>query len=213
MHQEGKTTSLSLLSGLRCGDDSAWRQTAIIYAPLVQDWCRRAGIQASDSDDIVQEVFLTVAKKVQGFRRMPQVGSFRGWLWQISRNKVGDYLRRKQRGPNPIGGSDGRHRFDQLPDLADQSDSGHSYPADGFTSACKRALDLIQGDFKTSSWQAFWGVAVDGKPAEQVADELGLSRGAVYIAKSRILRRLRECLGDTDVVTPSNQPGFAEDVE
>src|SRR5262245_4484517 len=88
------STASSLILGVRQGQADAWHRVARLYAPLVYAWCRRAGLQGPDAEDILQEVFLTVARRASDFRHDRPGDSFRGWLWGITRNKIGDWLRR-----------------------------------------------------------------------------------------------------------------------
>ena len=189
------STSSSLLAGLRVRDPEAWRRLARLYGPLVYRWCRRVGLQAKDAEDVVQEVFLTVSVRIADFHREREGDTFRGWLWTITRNKLGDWLRRRGAREQAIGGTPAQALILELPD------EGASEPTDatdrGETRRLyQRALDLIQSEFSEASWQAFWRVTVEGQNAGDVAADLGLSRNAVYIAKSRILHRLREALGE-----------------
>src|ERR1700683_3329399 len=91
------STPSSLLAGLRATDPLAWRRLAELYAPLVFHWCRGQGLQANDAEDVVQEVFLVIHQRICDFRRVTPEASFRGWLWGITRNKLGDWFRRAAR--------------------------------------------------------------------------------------------------------------------
>ena len=184
-------TSLSMLDRVRAEDPAAWKRLVELYSPLIYSWARRSGLRNEDAADLLQEVWRAVAGNVARFRRTPGEGSFRGWLWAISRNKLRDHFRARQGSPEAVGGSDAR---DRIHDIADDEppDSDESGPG----SLLHRALELIRGDFEERTWQAFWRSAVDGLPAAAVATELSLSVDSVYQAKSRVLRRLREEMGD-----------------
>ncbi len=189
------STSLSLLDGLKTRDPAAWRRLAQLYGPLVYRWCRRRGLQANDCEDVVQEVFLTVANRVTDFRREKEGDSFRGWLWTITRNKLGDWIRRQRDREKAVGGQDtpGSMReatvveIDASASAEASADMGRLY---------HRALDLIRTEFEERSWLAFWRVVVEGRSPADVSAELAMTRNAVYIARSRILHRLREVLGE-----------------
>jgi RNA polymerase sigma-70 factor, ECF subfamily len=182
------TPSSSLLAGLRASDAGAWRRLAVLYTPLVYRWCRRRGLQQSDAEDVVQEVFCTVLTRVHDFRRRQPGDSFRGWLWTITYNKLGDHFRRSA--GRAAGGQEELEQAAAPPD----SDSGES---DAATAGLyRRAYDLIRGEFEERTWQAFWRVAVEDQRPADVAAALGLSVNSVYLAKSRVLRRLHEELGD-----------------
>jgi RNA polymerase sigma-70 factor (ECF subfamily) len=190
----GVNTSLTLLERVRANDAEAWRRLVFLYSPLVHFWCRRAGLHEADAADVLQDVFLAVAGAVAGFDRRAG-GAFRAWLWTITRNKLRDHFRRLKDRPEAAGGSEAHRRLLDVPDEepaapADPSDPGSA------TALLRRALELIRGDFEERTWQAFYRATVEGQPAAALAAELGLSVDAVYQAKARVLRRLREELGN-----------------
>lgn len=189
------STSLSLLEGLKARDQVAWQRLTYLYYPLVYGWCRRRGLQARDAEDVVQEVFLTVARKIQDFRREREGDTFRGWLWTIARHKLGDWIRHQRVQEKTFGAANSQERLQEIIDPGDaDSDSALSHGEAG--GLYHRALTLIRAEFEERSWLAFWRVAVEGQDPADVARELLMSRNAVYVAKSRILARLRELLGD-----------------
>jgi RNA polymerase sigma-70 factor (ECF subfamily) len=182
------STSWSLLERVKAQDQAAWGRLVELYNPLVYGWCRRAGLQAADAADLGQEVFQAVARKIADFRRDPAGGSFRGWLRVITHNKLRDFIRARQARASAAGGSDAYELLMQIP--AD----GPEESAEEATEASllyQRALELLRTEFEERSWQAFWRVVVEGQWPEDVARDLQMSVNAVYLAKSRILRRLR----------------------
>lgn len=184
-------TSLSLLSGLRAHEPEAWRRLVHLYGPLVVSWCRRYDLQPADAEDLTQEVFRVVFNRIGDFRKDPEQGSFRGWLLGITRNKVREYKRNRANEPQATGGSKGNSALEETPfqDL----ESGGSNEALAFY---HRAFDLIRGEFEETTWRAFWLVVCENRRAADVAEMLGVSVNAVYLAKSRVLKVLRETLGD-----------------
>ena len=188
-------TSRSLLERVQADEAAAWDRLVTLYAPLVFQWCRGWGLREQDIADVFQEVFQAVAAHVANFRRERQGDTFRGWLRTITRNKVYDHFRRQGREPAGVGGSDAQARLAQLP-APQPRDEGSSSAEEGEPGLFRRALDLIRGEFAERTWQAFWRTAVEGRAAAEVAAELGMSPGAVRVAKSRVLQRLREELGD-----------------
>src|SRR5262249_7041413 len=138
-----------------------------------------------DADDVVQEVFRTVLARVADFHHQKPQDTFRGWLWTITHHKLGDHFRRAAR-PEAAAGD----ALEHLP-----SDLGHAGVEDD-DPLVPRALDLLRGQMEATTWQAFWSVVIEDRPPAAVAAELGLSINAVYLARSRVLRRLREELGD-----------------
>jgi RNA polymerase sigma-70 factor (ECF subfamily) len=195
--QGALATSQSLLERVKADDPRAWDRLVALYAPLVLHWCRRWDLQEPDIADIFQEVFQAVATHIVAFRRDRVGDSFRGWLRKITRNKVHDHFRKLGRAPAGIGGTDAQMRLAELPapEAAGEAE-GAMAEAAVERSLLHRALDLIRSEFEPRTWQAFWRTAVDGQGANDVAAELSMSPGAVRVAKSRVLRRLRSELGD-----------------
>jgi RNA polymerase sigma-70 factor (ECF subfamily) len=181
---------LTLLERVKQREAEGWRRLVSLYQPLVLWWCRQKGLPAQDAEDVAQEVFLTVNARVAEFRKEPQGGSFRGWLHCITDHKVGDYLRKQKKTPRAPGGSEAQDQLQQLPD----SGAGLSAAEDGSERAilCRHAMELVRDQFEAQTWEAAWRVVVEGERPADVAADLGMSRGAIYTAKSRVLSRLRE---------------------
>ncbi len=179
-----------MLGRARQQDSDAWRKLVQLYSPLVFHWCRQSGFDSHTSADLLQETFLAVHKALDRFER-EQAGSFRGWLWTIARNKMRDAARKSP--PVASGGSSAQAQWQ---DLAEPEPDEQSVSGERKHSLMHRAFDLIRVDFNDATWAAFQGVMIEGKPAREVAAELGLSTGAVYQARARVLSRLREELGD-----------------
>lgn len=179
------STSHSLLERIRVRDAEAWRRFVHLYGPTIFEWARRASLQPSDAADVTQDVFQAVAQTVSKFRRDRAGDTFRGWLRTITQNKIRDYYRAR---PQYVVG--GQAVEEQLAKLAVDEPTGLG-PSAFVAELSQRALDLIQSEFETSTWQAFLRTAVADKSAADVARELGLSIAAVHKAKSRVLQRLR----------------------
>jgi RNA polymerase sigma-70 factor (ECF subfamily) len=189
------SVSTSLLLRVQTCDPAAWERLVSLYSPLVYRWCRQRGLQSADAADIGQEVFRAVARKIADFRRERPGDTFRGWLRTITRNKIRDHLRRQQPGATGVGGSEAQRQLLQLPSEDGEADD----PAAEASEAAlvyRRALKLLRQEFEERTWQAFWRVAVGDLAPAEVAAELGMTVNAVYLAKSRILRRLREEFAD-----------------
>jgi RNA polymerase sigma-70 factor, ECF subfamily len=186
------STSSSFLERVRARAPGAWERLTFLYGPLVYGWARRASLGAEDAADVVQEVFLAVARNLDSFRH--ESGSrFRGWLWTVTHNKVLDLGRRRAGRPAAAGGTDAYQRLLDTPETPVEGSESATLPAGPLLG---RALELIRSEFEERSWQAFWMVVVEGQSPADAAALLGISVNAVYIARSRILRRLREELGD-----------------
>lgn len=193
--QPSTTTSRSLLERVRRDEPEAWDRLVALYAPLVFQWCRSGGLREQDAADIFQEVFQAVAVHIGGFRKERAGDTFRGWLRTITRNKVHDYFRRRGREPEGVGGSEAQAQLAELPAPQASEDSSLAEET-GEHGLMVRALELVRADFAERTWQAFWRTAIEGRSAPEVAAELSMSAGAVRVAKSRVLQRLREELGD-----------------
>ncbi|MCI0704676.1 MAG: sigma-70 family RNA polymerase sigma factor [Planctomycetia bacterium] len=187
-------TSRGLLQRAREHDPGAWERMVALYAPLVLYWCRQWGLGEDDAADVFQDVFQSVAAHIAGFRRDSSGGTFRGWLRTITRNKVNDVFRRRLREPPGVGGSEAQTALAQLPEPASLDEDGSADVA--VSALMRRALELIRCEFETRTWHAFWLTVVESRAPKDVAAELGMSDGAVRVAKSRVLHRLRVELGD-----------------
>ncbi|MBC8353963.1 MAG: sigma-70 family RNA polymerase sigma factor [Planctomycetes bacterium] len=188
--QSSSSTSLSLLDRVKEFDADAWDRFTKLYGPIVYRWCRQAGLQDNDAADVSQEVFRAVANGIGSFRREEPGSSFRGWLWTITRNKLRDYFQWLSSRPSAVGGTDANQQLQSIPDSP--PDEEHSSDSDLTAGLAHRALELVRDEFETRTWQAFLRVAIGGQNPAVVAEELGMKVGAVYTAKSRVLRRLRE---------------------
>ncbi len=190
-------TSLSLLERLKEAGPGAsdWSRLQAIYLPLIKRWLGRVPGIGHDVDDLAQDVFVVVIREIPRFQRRRE-GSFRAWLRQVTVNQVRTNQRRRRRyahgaGPGP-GAADGF-----LNNLADPNgDLAREWDADHDRCVFDQLLAIVRPDFSASTWDAFQRFAVDGLPANQVANELGLSVNAVVQAKSRVLKRLREEAGE-----------------
>jgi len=192
----GNSTSRSLLAHARDDDPAAWVRLVHLYAPLVASWCRRWSVAEQDVVDILQDVFGAVAGNLDRFRKEQPSDTFRGWLATITRNKVRDYYRRRAGQPAATGGTEASLRISQVLDPDASIDENDVADDTAFSDVLRRALESIQGEFHERTWQAFWGVVVEGRTTADVAEQLAMQPGAVRVAKSRVLLRLRRELGD-----------------
>ncbi len=184
----------SLLEKVCGGVAGSWDRLVALCAPVVARWCRGKGLQQADVDDVLQEVFRAVARKLADFRRDGR-GSFARWLSTITRTKIVDHRRRQGKEPAAVGGSDFLREVEQVP-AAESSHAGSSAEPTEEQLLVRSCLDQIRGEFKEKTWQAFSLTALEGQAVAEVAAALGMSEGAVYIARSRVFRRLREELRD-----------------
>ena len=183
-------TSVSLLDRLAAAPtDADWRRAYDLYAPLLRQWAARAGVPAADADDLVQEVLLAVVKQVGAFDRR-QAGSFRRWLRTVLGRRVTDFLRRRAVRPVATGDPDFARRLDEL--ASPESALSRLWDREHDTHVARQALQIVQPDFAPATWQAFRRQVIDGVPAAAAASELGLTLNAALLAKSRVLKRLRQ---------------------
>jgi RNA polymerase sigma-70 factor (ECF subfamily) len=199
--RSGGSTSHDLLVNARRGAPAAWERLVRLYAPLVASWCRRWEVAEQDVGDVLQDVFSAVAGHLEQFRKERPADTFRGWLRTIARNKVLDHFRRRSAEPAADGGTEATRRMRQIPDTGSADEQPHLADDAWSDSALMdnllhQALETIRSEFHERTWKAFWGVVVDGRLTSDVAADLEMTSGAVRVAKSRILLRLRRELGD-----------------
>jgi RNA polymerase sigma-70 factor (ECF subfamily) len=189
MH-ESPTTRPSLLLRLRDpGDDRAWAEFVDLYAPLIRRVARRGGLQDADAADLEQEVFRAVSGAIGRYDPDPARGSFRGWLLRIARNLLLNLLAARRRHPPGGGGTDMVALLEALPDPAGEDSA--VFEAEYRRRTFEWAAAQVRDEFRPATWQAFWRTAVDNQGAAAVAADLRLSVGAVYVARSRVLARIR----------------------
>ncbi len=186
------TISSSLLHQVQEDRADSWSRVVHIYAPLAYYWCLREGLQPADAEDVVQEAFRSVAARVRDFVRTGQNGSFRGWLRTIVRNKIGNFFRQNHRRVE----CERDFYEERAPGNLCCSLSPEGPERNGHSVETQllylQVLDLVRTEFEEPTWRAFWRVVADGVPPKHVADEMGISVNAVYLAKSRVLRRVRD---------------------
>ncbi len=186
-------TSPTLLIAVRRGDTEAWHRLVRIYGPLLVSWCRRCGLQESDAFDVSQDVLVGINQTISRFEHRcgedSAAGSFRGWMWLITRNKIADHHRCQSGKAKAGGGTGALQQMMALPDNSPET-------SEDVTDLHLRALQELKLSFAETTWTAFWRVAVDGDAAKDVAEVLGISVWAVYKAKSRILTKLQEQFGE-----------------
>jgi len=196
MKGDGKTdqsTSLSLLERARRREPAAWNRLVDLYRPLVLFWCRRGGILGPDAEDVSQEVFAGAAEGLVRFHRDQPGDTFRGWLRGITRNQLILFHRKNQRRPRIQAGSDGWERLLEIPDPLEGTDDQEQTEV---SQLYQRALDLLRDDFEERTWQAFCRTVIDGRSPASLTQELGMTATAIRQAKARVLRRLREEVGE-----------------
>lgn len=179
------TTPATLLDRLRgAPDESTWGLLVRLYAPLLFHWARRCGVSEHDAADLVQEVFVILVKTLPTFDYHARAGKFRGWLRTLMLNKLRDRKRQEARADKA------RAQVAVEPELPDGAEA--FWEAEYQQELARRALALMRAEFAETTWKACWETVVQGRTPDEVARELGISENAVYIAKCRVLRRLRQ---------------------
>lgn len=188
---EEPATRASLLVRIRdAADGEAWRDFAALYGPLVQRFGRRAGLQDADAQDLTQQVLQAISGAIHRLEYDPARGTFRGWLFGVARRQLSKLRAREGRQSHGSGDTDANLRLAELP--APDPDESAWWELEYKKQRFLWAADRIRDHFQPASWQAFWQTAVAGQTATVVAALLGISVGAVYTAKSRVLDRIKQ---------------------
>lgn len=187
------STRPSLLVRLRNPqDERAWAEFTAIYSPLIYRLARRKGLQDADAADLVQEVLRAVASAIDRWDPDPARGPFRNWLFRIARNLMINFLTSQHRHPQGQGGEDFLSLL-EAQTSASQEDSAQ-FDLEYKRQLFRWAANRIRGEFQETTWSAFWKTWVEGKKAKDVTEELKMSPGAVYMARSRVVARLRQVI-------------------
>jgi RNA polymerase sigma factor (sigma-70 family) len=183
-------TRVSLLVQLRDGTNHlAWGEFVKLYGPIVYGFARKRGLQDADAADLMQDVLRSVAKAIGRLEYDRTQGTFRGWLFTITRNKVFNFLSGRRIRPQGSGDT----TTNRLLDTATADDeSSDAWEMEYQRRLAALAMDRIKHEFQDKTWRAFWLTAVEGTGAAEVAKQLAMSPGAIYVAKSRVLVRLKE---------------------
>jgi RNA polymerase sigma-70 factor (ECF subfamily) len=166
-----------------------------LYTPLVRHWATRGGVRGVDIEDVAQEVFHAAATHMENFRRDRPGDSFRGWLRGITRNMVLQHFRRSGRNLQASGGTEALVRLQSVEDSAATDDEDDD-PVEELDGLRRRALELVRSEFEERTWRAFWLTVVEGRSPTDLAAEMSVTPTAIRMAKSRVLRRLKETFGD-----------------
>lgn len=190
MVQQSPVTRASLLVRLRDGSNhEAWREFLQLYSPLIYGFVRNRGLQDADAADLLQEVLRSVLGAIGRLEYDPQKGGFRAWLFTITRNRLATWLSRR-RDVMPAGADSGlQELLESHPDRSGLMEE--EWEREFQRQLTSRAMQLIEQDFEPRIWKAFWLCAVDGLPTAEVSAMLQMSAGAIYVAKSRVLARLK----------------------
>jgi RNA polymerase sigma-70 factor (ECF subfamily) len=185
------TTRPSLLARIKdTGDRQAWAEFVDIYAPMIYGFAHKRGLQEADAADLTQEVLGAVARSAGRLEYDPARGSFRGWLFKVVRNKLVNFGAARKRQQPGSGDTDMKRRLEEepAPSEAESAAWERDYERQLFALACKQ----VRRDFQGPTWQAFWLTAIQGRSGKEVAGVLNTTTAAVYLAKRRVIARLRQ---------------------
>ena len=188
MHETPQTRQ-SLLMRLRGGrDERAWSEFLSLYEPLILRLMRRRGLQENDARDMTQQVMLQISGAIERFQPDGAEASFRRWLYRIARNVFLTFLSRQSRLPQLV---DDVQNIDAFEITSANSLEASLFDVEYRQQVLAWALEQVRREFQNTSWQAFVESAVHDRPIATVARELNMSTGSVYVARSRIIARLR----------------------
>jgi RNA polymerase sigma-70 factor (ECF subfamily) len=186
---QSDATRPSLLVRIRDSRDrQAWDQFVEIYAPLVYQTARRRGLQDADACDLTQDVLRSVAQAIGRLEYDRRKGTFRGWLFTVTRNKLNSFVETQRREPRGTGGGQAESLLEAQANPTDESEVWNREYRQRLLAV---AAEQVRPSFEETTWQAFWQTAVEDQPAKRVAARLRISVGALYIARSRVLSRLK----------------------
>lgn len=183
-------TRASLLIQIRDGTNhGAWQEFMRLYGPVIYGFARKRGLQDADAADLMQDVMRSVSTSIGRLDYDRNQGAFRGWLFTITRNKIFNFLSARRIRPQGSGDSTTNRMLNSQPD---DNDGSEVWEIEYQRRIAALAMDRIKSEFQENTWQAFVLTAVDGVAAGDVAKQVGMSPGAIYVAKSRVLARLKE---------------------
>ena len=182
-------TSLTLLESIKANAPDAWTRLDGLYRPFLRGWFRHRSIPDDIAEDITQQVMLVVFRELPNFDHSGRTGALRKWLTRVATFEEKAYWRKRSRHENSVGGSEFHQAVGQLEDS--ESDLSRYWDEQHDQFVLQKLLDENSPDFEPQTMAAFKRFALEGEPIESVANELKMSSGAIYVAKSRVLRRLR----------------------
>ncbi|MFG0266271.1 MAG: sigma-70 family RNA polymerase sigma factor [Rhodopirellula sp. JB055] len=190
MHSPETRPSLIVRLG-GAADQSAWWSFVETYEPFLKHLVARHGTPPSHVADVTQQVLISIARSIDGFSEDGKDASFRRWVHQVSRNVVIKYMARQRKQISGQGGTDALLQLDQQPAIDDPT-LEDQYQHELIVWAAEK----VRSEFAPTSWKAFWRTMIEGRPVAEIAGELDVSAGSIYMSRSRILRRIRVVLDE-----------------
>lgn len=167
-------------------NELAWTEFVLAYEPFLRQLVERQGVPPRHVPDVTQQVLWAIARSVEGFRDDGSPASFRRWVSRVARNAALKFMSRQRRQIGGEGGTDLLRLLEQAPDPA-LDPPGEEYDYE----LIRWAAEQVRGEFRETSWQAFWATLVEGRSVADVAAELGVTPGSIYMSRSRIMARIR----------------------
>jgi|SRR5271157_3072069 len=194
------STRASLLLRLRDSQDhEAWLEFVSLYEPVAYRLLRRHGLQDADAREVMQDLLMAVSRNIDRWDPAKERGSFRGWLRQVARNLVINWLKQRQRRETATGGSDLQAMLNELPD--DSGPETVEFDQEVRRAVFQRAAERVRGEVQPATWQAFWETGIVGASPADAAKKLGMSVGAIRVAKCRVLARLQAAVLEMEKAT------------
>lgn len=189
---ESPATRASLVLRLRDHDDhDAWGDFVASYGPMLYRFIRSRGLQDSDASDLVQEVMRSVGMAIGRLDYAKEKGGFRAWLFTITHNKLSTFFeKRKRTGPT----ANDTAQFEMLNQAAGKSELDEQWELEHQRQLAADAMAKLKPTIEPKTWSAFELTAIDGLSAEEVGKQIGMSKGAVYVARSRVTAKLRDAI-------------------
>jgi RNA polymerase sigma factor (sigma-70 family) len=185
------TTRASLLLRLRDSQDhEAWVDFVKLYEPIVYRLFRKNGLQDADARELMQDLFLAVSRNIDRWHLAKERGSFGGWLRKVVRNLTIDWLKSSQRKEITGYTIESEKAVELVPSVDDPQTI--EFDLELRRALFQKAADLVRNEVKLNTWQAFWDTSVNGAGVEDVAKALGMTAGAVRVAKCRVIARMQK---------------------
>lgn len=197
-HPETRYSLIAHLKG--SGNERAWGEFVMLYEPFLQHLARRLGVPERHVPDVVQQVLLAIAKSVDGWSDDGEAASFRRWLATVARNIVIKFMRKERREAGGRGGTEQLELLEQIPAEPDQQEI-ERYEHELIVWAAEQ----VRHEFVDTSWAAFWATAIEGESVEDVSRKLGVSRGSIYMSRSRIVARIRRIVNEVLDESPAEE--------
>lgn len=191
---ESVTISSTLLTGARSANPNAWVMIVTRYSPKIMTWMLLAGVDSSDAPDLLQDVWRSVLMSLKNFRREKPDDTFRGWLRTIAQRRIADYFESRSQQPRNL-------PLDQLESIQSQNLLTEEIAANVSerVKLLQKCMQQVESEVKPNTWLVFQMHVIEEKSVEEVAAILKIPTYSVYTSKSRVIKRLRELLQDSQL--------------